>query len=396
MPLSLPGPTPRLHKAAAARPRRGETYQETAHQELRAQLFTGVRLDSLRLLDLSNNNIVDLPAGVFHHTPQLKILAMTRNKRRLHLKAGVISGLSLLNEVPFIVDLPAGVFHHTPRLHILAMTRNKRRLHLKAGVISGLSLLNELVLRSDDKLELDSRSLSDLPALQTLDLKDSAISELPADLFHNSTAIVSLLLENNNLSSLPETVFEGLEKLQTLVLSSNKLQKVTGKMFQSLVGLREIYLDENLIEVLPEYLFSTMSRLKSVSIANNRIRTVNGYCFQGAASVTTLDLSRNELALSCPVYAGNERLTPTATLALWIPAGVLIGWQWIPLLVLGYRPHVPPALALIAPIASEAATTIPVLCYLTVDERLRAALLGRMRRQYALLRPERAKKFYRS
>ncbi|KOB72507.1 Visual pigment-like receptor peropsin [Operophtera brumata] len=43
-----------------------------------------------------------------------------------------------------------------------------------------------------------------------------------------------------------------------------------------------------------------------------------------------------------------------------------------------------------------AATTIPVLCYLTVDERLRAALLGRMRKQYALLRPERAKKFYRS
>ncbi|XP_049881696.1 visual pigment-like receptor peropsin isoform X2 [Pectinophora gossypiella] len=42
-----------------------------------------------------------------------------------------------------------------------------------------------------------------------------------------------------------------------------------------------------------------------------------------------------------------------ATLALWIPAAVQAGWQWLPLLVLGYRPHVPPALALIAPIASE-------------------------------------------
>ncbi|XP_073942062.1 visual pigment-like receptor peropsin isoform X2 [Choristoneura fumiferana] len=82
-----------------------------------------------------------------------------------------------------------------------------------------------------------------------------------------------------------------------------------------------------------------------------------------------------------------------ATLALWIPSAVLAGWQWFPALLLSYRPHVPPALALIAPIASEAATSIPVLCYLGADERLRAALLGRMRKHYALLRPDRAKRF---
>ncbi|XP_013168188.1 PREDICTED: visual pigment-like receptor peropsin [Papilio xuthus] len=85
-----------------------------------------------------------------------------------------------------------------------------------------------------------------------------------------------------------------------------------------------------------------------------------------------------------------------ATLALWIPAGVLAGWQWVPLLIYGYRPHVPPALSLLAPIASEAATSIPVLCYLCGDERLRAALLGRMRKQYGLLRPDRAQRYMRA
>ncbi|XP_028157551.1 visual pigment-like receptor peropsin isoform X1 [Ostrinia furnacalis] len=84
-----------------------------------------------------------------------------------------------------------------------------------------------------------------------------------------------------------------------------------------------------------------------------------------------------------------------ATLALWVPAAVLSGWQWLPLLAYGYRPHVPAALALIAPIAAEAATSIPVLCYLASDERLRAALLGRMRRHYALLHPDKAKQFNR-
>ncbi|XP_026329002.1 rhodopsin, GQ-coupled-like [Hyposmocoma kahamanoa] len=86
-----------------------------------------------------------------------------------------------------------------------------------------------------------------------------------------------------------------------------------------------------------------------------------------------------------------QALTVT-TLALWVPAAVLAGSQWFPVLVLGYRPHVPAVLALIAPIASEAATSVPVLCYILIDDRLRAALLGRMRRHYALLStPERAK-----
>ncbi|XP_045785990.1 rhodopsin, GQ-coupled-like [Maniola jurtina] len=84
------------------------------------------------------------------------------------------------------------------------------------------------------------------------------------------------------------------------------------------------------------------------------------------------------------------------TLALWIPAAVLAGWQWFPLLLYGYRPHVPKVLALFAPIAAEAATSVPVLCYLSSDERIRAALLGRMRNHYALLPPERAKLYRRS
>ncbi|KAJ2953816.1 hypothetical protein O0L34_g1444 [Tuta absoluta] len=83
------------------------------------------------------------------------------------------------------------------------------------------------------------------------------------------------------------------------------------------------------------------------------------------------------------------------TLALWIPAAVQAGWQWLPLLFFGYRPHVPAALSLIAPIASEAATSVPVLCYLAGDERLRAALLGRVRKNYALLPAHRAKFFNR-
>ncbi|XP_022128453.2 visual pigment-like receptor peropsin [Pieris rapae] len=83
------------------------------------------------------------------------------------------------------------------------------------------------------------------------------------------------------------------------------------------------------------------------------------------------------------------------TLALWIPAALLAGIQWFPLLVFGYRPHAPPVLALIAPLTSEAATCVPVLSYLSSDARIRAALLGRMRKNYALLPPQYAMRYRR-
>ncbi|XP_041973800.1 visual pigment-like receptor peropsin [Aricia agestis] len=83
------------------------------------------------------------------------------------------------------------------------------------------------------------------------------------------------------------------------------------------------------------------------------------------------------------------------TLALWIPAAVLAGWQWLPVLLYGYRPHVPQVLAIVAPISAEAATSVPVLCYLVGDDRLRAALIGRMQKQYALLHPKYARKYQR-
>lgn len=44
----------------------------------------------------------------------------------------------------------------------------------------------------------------------------------------------------------------------------------------------------------------------------------------------------------------------------------------------------------------QAATSVPVLCFLAGDERIRAALLGRMRKHYALLQPERAKRYNRA
>ncbi|XP_053604479.1 visual pigment-like receptor peropsin [Plodia interpunctella] len=105
---------------------------------------------------------------------------------------------------------------------------------------------------------------------------------------------------------------------------------------------------------------------------------------------------RNEVQREQKRLTRSTHALTVTTLAFWIPSAVLTGWQWVSLLIYGYRPHVPPVLALIAPIASEAATSIPVLCYLVSDERLRAALLGRMRKNYSLLPPKTALRYNRA
>ncbi|XP_038222696.1 visual pigment-like receptor peropsin [Zerene cesonia] len=119
------------------------------------------------------------------------------------------------------------------------------------------------------------------------------------------------------------------------------------------------------------------------------------FYYMGKASRLENIYYRNEMLREEKHLTKCIHVLSVITLALWIPAALVAGSQWFPLLLYGYRPHVPPVLALIAPITSEAATCVPVLCYLSGDTRLRAALLGRMRKNYALLPPQYAMRYRR-
>ncbi|KAF9804147.1 hypothetical protein SFRURICE_020575 [Spodoptera frugiperda] len=137
-------------------------------------------------------------------------------------------------------------------------------------------------------------------------------------------------------------------------------------------------------------------RFKEIKLNNQVFHIVARFWYMGKAVRLERIFYKGEQQKEQTRLTQSLHAICVVTLALWIPAAILVGWQWLPLLIYGYRPHVPPALVLIASISSEAATSVPVLCFLAGDERIRAALLGRMRKHYALLQPERAKRYNRA
>ena len=109
-------------------------------------MFSG--LTSLKLLNLRENELVSLPAGVFSGLEALELLSLSGNAL-VSLPAEVFSGLEAL-ELLYLYsnqfsELPAGVFSGLEALELLRLYDNDLT-SLPDGVFSGLTALTDLKL----------------------------------------------------------------------------------------------------------------------------------------------------------------------------------------------------------------------------------------------------------
>lgn len=135
-------------------------------------------LSSLTMLTLSDNQIEELPHGIFNTFTNLRSLSLSNNP---------------------IKELPSDIF---------ATLTNLTSLHLDGIPIT----------------ELPPKTLKTLTNLQTLVMYGTKIRELQHDLFHPLTNLVELQLSGYDqpagdmLSELPQNIFQTLTKLQGFTL----------------------------------------------------------------------------------------------------------------------------------------------------------------------------------
>ncbi len=185
---------------------------------LQADDFSG--LAGLTKLNLNNNQLETLPAGVFVGL-NLRFLGLETNRLRT-LPAGVFDGLTSLREVRLLINrletLPKEVFADLNSLRILDLEFN--RLHtLPMGIFAGLDLTF---------LGLEANRLRTLPAgmfegldVETLDLSHNETRSLSAEVFSGLSSLRDLDLGYNQLDTLPAGVFDGLTSLRSLWLEEN-------------------------------------------------------------------------------------------------------------------------------------------------------------------------------
>ena len=262
----------------------------------------------LQSLDLSYNRISILHEGFFDNLLQLQFLNLKGNK--ISDPIGISAFLPTLQHLDLsrnqIIDLPDGAFRYLQQLRYLDLSYNRISV-LPYGIFDDLVQLNHLDLNNNTISNLTGIS-ANLSQLTYLDLSRNQITELPDQSFIYLHRLSYLNLSYNFISCIPYKFCDVLyESLIDVRLNNNNISMIScPQRFQGYSrGLLHMDLSSNRISVLPSDFFHSgvFSSLIWLNLQNNIIVDINtaGMCFGVLASLRYLDLSRNNI-LHIPLF----------------------------------------------------------------------------------------------
>lgn len=236
---------------------------------LRRNKFTSVpwvvfELGQLVELDMSHNCLKSLPESVGQLTG-LKKLCLSHNKiQSLPVQMGALQSLEEL-DISFndLHKLPCS-FSNLARLRTLDADHNK--LNQFPAEILALSELEELDC-SGNKFEVLPSDIMELRSIKILWLSSLHMSVLP-DSFCRLHNLESLMLDGNSLAALPSS-FGNLQRLKMINLSSNEFEEFP-QVVLNITGLEELYLSRNKLTQVPENI-GQLVMLVNLWLDNNHI-----------------------------------------------------------------------------------------------------------------------------
>ena len=287
-------------------------------------------LSRLVVLDLTQNEITDLPSGIFASLTRLTQLDIASNKLK------VISA-ALLRPMRSLLRLNIG---HNTNVNITFGEEFLNMTRLQQIVLNGIkltSLNNDTFrhLRNSPLVEVDMStcSLRTISRGAFLPLRNLTIlsldrNPLNASVLHDvffglrGAPVHELRISNTNVRALSPTLFEGLTNnniklaafinsqisaikrgsfhnlrtISELDLSANKITTMDDHSFKELVVLSRLVLDKNSIVELPSAKRLGISPgLTTLSLTRNSIKAINQESLRGYDNLTSLVLVGNNI-----------------------------------------------------------------------------------------------------
>uniref|UniRef100_A0A672MK86 Leucine-rich repeat-containing G-protein coupled receptor 4 n=1 Tax=Sinocyclocheilus grahami TaxID=75366 RepID=A0A672MK86_SINGR len=258
-------------------------------------------------LDISMNNITELPANVFRNLPYLEELRLAGNDLAfIHPEA--LSGLHQLKVLMLqnnqLKTVPSAALKNLHALQSLRLDAN-HITSVPEDSFEGLQQLRHLWLDDNSLTEVPVGPLRHQCNLQALTLALNRITHIPDNAFANLSSLVVLHLHNNRIQEIGKNCFNGLDNLETLDLNFNNL-KTFPEAIQTLPKLKELMLrGASLMQDFPS-LTGTIN-LESLTLTGTKIRSIPADLCEDLTALRTLDLSYNEIE-DLPSFQGCVRL----------------------------------------------------------------------------------------
>ena len=245
---------------------------------------------SLKLLDMSHNNLTVLPEGAFSGFIKLKTLDLSSNG--ISVKNGMFIGLNMLQTLDmshnFLEYIPDDAFSGLDMLQTLDVSHNWLQ-SLPDNVFSGLPNLLSLYLSNMDLHSVNNRTFNGLGKLETLDLSSGRGLVLYDSPFQylSSLHTLSLCADNPWESYVTPATFAGLN--HTLqVLSIRIVDSTSDSPFVQLSSLQHLELVVTTYAV-PEELFSGLDKLRHLELTMTIVFDLNSiFDFSPLVSLTFL------------------------------------------------------------------------------------------------------------
>lgn len=233
-------------------------------------------LGELELLDLSQNELAEIPDGVFEMLSKLKNLDLSSN-HIAHISKDSFSGLVQLERL----------YLHANRI---------QSIHSEA--FGGLEMLLELKLQGNQLTSLPSLSF---PRLLLLDLSYNNIPTLgPSDL--QTPHLEALKVASLGLTAVDEGLIASLGNLHELDISTNQLTEVPQALKQdSLKGLIKLSLATNPLGELRVEDFQKLSGLQELDLSGLNLQGFSQSFFQTFPRLMHLTAAENPFNCLCPL-----------------------------------------------------------------------------------------------
>ncbi|XP_071135459.1 toll-like receptor Tollo isoform X2 [Mytilus edulis] len=251
-------------------------------------------LGSTRVGDSIWNHLYDLPTI---HELQLGNCSLT------YINITVMGRLRRLQHLDLSRNNLSKIFNYTFINHVNLVTlllSHNEISYIESHAFHGLRSINKLDLTSNQLKTLHPLTLNFMPDTTMLNISYNELNHFPG--LHNLTKLFVLDLRHNRISKLDKKSFVGLPNLAGINLSWNKLTALRRNVFQNSPNLELLQVSNNDIKLIEGDAFKNMSKLKWLLLKHNNIKNI-AYIFTNMLSLLQLDLGYNKI--DGPIHAGH-------------------------------------------------------------------------------------------